>query len=140
MKIVLDTNVVVSATINPKGPPAEIIRAWRSHSFRWVTSLALLDELERTLLSPRIESYSCWSNDEIADFLSTVRQATEISSPNRRIDVITSDPADNRVLEAAGAAAADVIVSGDHHLLALKEWQGIRVLSPADFTEEMGHQ
>jgi len=133
MKIVLDTNVVVSATINPKGPPAEIIRAWRSHSFRWVTSLALLDELERTLLSPRIESYSCWSNDEIADFLSTVRQATEISSPNRRIDVITSDPADNRVLEAAVAANADCIVSGDRHLLDLQRHEGIEIVTPARF-------
>ena len=54
--------------------------------------------------------------------------------------MIVDDPADNRVLEAAGAASANVIVSGDHHLLELKEWQGIRVMSPADFAAEVGSE
>ena len=133
MKIVLDTNVAVSAALNPKGPPAEIVRAWRAHSLTWVTSPPLLDELERTLLSSRIGRYLAWGEDEIAEFLATVRQAAEVTSPTDRIDVIRDDPADNRVLEAAVSAQADYIVSGDHDLLNLKTYEGVQIVTPARF-------
>jgi len=133
MKIVLDTNVAVSAAASPKGPPAEIVRAWRAHSLTWVTSPPLLDELERTLLSSRIGRYLAWGEDEIAEFLAAVRQAAEVTSPTDRIDVIRDDPADNRVLEAAVSAQADYVVSGDHHLLDLKTYQGVQIVTPARF-------
>jgi putative PIN family toxin of toxin-antitoxin system len=133
MKVVLDTNVAVSAAVSPKGPPAEIVRAWRAHSFTWVTSLTLLDELERTLLSPQIRRYLAWDEDEIAEFLAAVRQEAEVTSPTRQIDVIGDDPADNRVLEAAVSAQADYIVSGDHHLLDLKTYEGVEIVTPARF-------
>ena len=133
MRIVLDTNVAVSAAVSPKGPPAEIVRGWRAHSFTWVTSPPLLDELERTLLSPRIGRYLAWGEDEIAEFLAAVRQAAEVTSPTDRIDVIRDDPADNRVLEAAVSAQTDYIVSGDHHLLELKTYEGVQIVTPARF-------
>lgn len=133
MKIVLDTNVVVSAAVSPKGPPAEIVRAWRAHSFTWVTSPPLLGELARALLSARVRRYLAWGEDEIAEFLATVRQAAEVTSPTRQIDVIRDDPADNRVLEAAVSAQADYIVSGDHHLLDLKIHEGVQIVTPARF-------
>ena len=133
MKIVLDTNVAVSAALNPKGPPAEIVRAWRAHSLTWVTSPPLLDELERTLLSSRIGRYLAWGEDEIAEFLAAVRQTAEVTSPTDRIDVIMDDPVDNRVLEAAVSAQADYVVSGDHHLLDLKTYQGVQIVTPARF-------
>jgi putative PIN family toxin of toxin-antitoxin system len=133
MKVVLDTNVAVSAAVSPKGPPAEIVRAWRAHSLTWVTSAPLLDELERTLLSPRVRRHLAWGEDEIAEFLAAVRQAAEVTSPTRQIDVIRDDPADNRVLEAAVSAQADYVVSGDHHLLALKTHEGAQIVTPARF-------
>jgi hypothetical protein len=133
MKIVLDTNVAVSAAVSPKGPPAEIVSAWRAHSFTWVTSPPLLDELERTLLSLRVSRYLAWGEDEIAEFLAAVRQAAEVTSPTRQIDVIRDDPADNRVLEAAVSAQVDYIVSGDHDLLELKTYEGVQIVSPARF-------
>jgi hypothetical protein len=133
MRIVLDTNVVVSAAINPKGPPAEIVKAWMTHSFVWVASLPLLNELERTLLSPRIRRYMYWDEGETAEFLRTVRQTVEVISPDHRIDVITADPADNRLPEATVAAGADYIVSGDQHLLGLRSYEGIPIVTPARF-------
>jgi putative PIN family toxin of toxin-antitoxin system len=133
MKVVLDTNVVVSAAVSPKGPPAEIVKAWRAHSFTWVTSLPLLDELKRTLLSPRVGRHLAWGEDEIAEFLAAVRQAAEVTSPTDQIDVIRDDPSDNRVLEAAISAQVDYIVSGDHHLLDLKTYEGVQIVTPARF-------
>jgi predicted nucleic acid-binding protein len=58
--------------------------------------------------------------------------------PSESLEVITMDPADDRVLEAGRAYEADVIVSGDRHLLGLGEWSGIEILSPATFMARRG--
>ena len=133
MRVVLDTNVVVSAAVNPKGPPAQVIRAWRNRSFEWLTSPALLDEMERTLRSPRVWRYMAWGEDEVDEFVSVVQQRVELVSPTNLIDAISADPSDNRVLEAAVAAQADYVVSGDHHLLEVKTYEGVQIVTPARF-------
>jgi hypothetical protein len=133
VRVVLDTNVVVSAAVNPKGPPAEIIRAWRARSFEWATSPALLDEMDRTLLSARVRRYMAWGESEIDEFLAAVPSKAEVVYPTRQIDVVRTDPSDNRVLEAAVAAQADYVVSGDHHLLQLKTYEGVQIVTPARF-------
>lgn len=74
-----------------------------------------------------------WSNDEVAEFLTTVRRVAEVVSPAREVNVITRDPSDNRVLEAAVAGQVDYIVSGDQHLLDLKAWEGTQIVAPARF-------
>ncbi len=133
MEAVLDTNVLVSAAINPKGPPAQIIRAWRAHSFVWVTSPPLLDEAAKTLASRKVTQYLTWTKAEIAQFWAAVSQSARIVSPTDQLNVIQSDPSDNRVLEAAIEGHADYIVSGDRDLLDLGDFQGIRVVTPARF-------
>jgi putative PIN family toxin of toxin-antitoxin system len=130
---VLDTNVTVSAAINPKGPPAEIIRAWRAHRFTWVTSAPLLQELEKTLRSSRLQRYLVWNKEELADFLALVRQAARVVQPAHRLEVVTEDPADNRVLEAAVGGRADYIVTGDRHLIAIGSYMDVRIVTPARF-------
>jgi len=133
MEVVLDTNVVISATINPKGPPAEIIRRWRAQSFTWVSSADLFTELKRIVHSPEIKRFLAWDEDEVVDFLATVSQIARIVTPARTLHLIPSDPADNRVLEAAIEAGADYIVSGDKALLSLGACEGIPVITPVGF-------
>jgi len=133
MEAVLDTNVVVSALISPKGPPAEIIRAWRAHSFTCVTSPALLDELERVLPYPRIKPYLIWTDDELMELLELIRLQTKVVTPSQALDVIEDDPDDNRVLQAAVEGRAGYIVSGDRHLLGLGKYAHIAIVTPARF-------
>jgi putative PIN family toxin of toxin-antitoxin system len=133
MEAVLDTNVAVSAAINPKGPPAEIIKAWRARSFSWVTSPALLQELESTLRSPRLRRYIAWSDDELLEFLALVRAVAKIVIPTSRIDAIRVDPADNRVLEAAAEGGVDYVVTGDRHLLDMGRCGNIPIVTPVRF-------
>jgi putative PIN family toxin of toxin-antitoxin system len=133
MNVVLDTNVVASAAISLKGPPAEIIRAWRADRFSWAISPPLLDELERVLSSHRLERYLTWSPEEVREFVGLVEEAATVVEPDRRINVIAEDPADNLVLEAAVDAKADYIVTGDSHLLSLAEFEGIPIVSPVHF-------
>jgi predicted nucleic acid-binding protein len=69
-----------------------------------------------------------------------VRQTFVLVSPVESVSVVRDDPDDDVVLETAIAADADVVVSGDTHLLALGDFRGIRVLSPADVIEEIRGQ
>jgi putative PIN family toxin of toxin-antitoxin system len=133
MNVVLDTNVLVSAAISPKGPPFEIIKAWKAGRFSWVTSLPLLEELRRVLISRRLERYLVWSSQEVKEFVGLAAEVATVVEPHRTIDVIAEDPADNLVLEAAAEAQADCIVSGDSHLLSLGEFEGIPILSSVRF-------
>ena len=68
--------------------------------------------------------------------MSLVRDTFEIVAPSRRIHAVPTDPDDNEVITVAVVAEADFIVSGDHHLLDLKEWEGIPIVSPAAFINQ----
>jgi putative PIN family toxin of toxin-antitoxin system len=133
MDIVLDTNVVVSAAINPNGTPAAIAAAWQERSFIWIVSEPLLVELDRTLHSQRLRSLIKWNRDQIAEFMEEAREFARIIAPVNLIDVIKDDPDDNRVRKAAVEGAVDYIVSGDRDLLGLGEYANIPIITPARF-------
>src|SRR5437879_273877 len=101
MNVVLDTNIIIGAAITPKGPPGRIISAWRSSAFVWITSLALLQELERAFSYTRVQRYLTWDASQVTEFLTLVRRTTTLVEPEASIDVVGLDPDDNRVLEAA---------------------------------------
>mgnify|MGYP005846655037 CR=1 FL=1 len=74
-----------------------------------------------------------FDSGEIEEFLTIVLEAASIIEPGIRMDIIREDPDDNRILECAVAASADFIVSGDKHLLDLKRFQAIQIVSPEVF-------
>ena len=132
MDAVLDTNVIVSALISPRGAPAQIYRAWQKGRFTYVSSPSLLDELARALSYPRVRKYLAWTDAERDEFLEALAFAAKLVIPNIQLQVIDEDPDDNRVLEAV---AADVshIVTGDRHLLALESYERVEIVTPARF-------
>lgn len=132
MKIVCDTNVLISGILF-RGHPRRILLLAVQGRLTNCTSPALLGEAEAVLSRPKFGLQS----GQVSSILALFRDTFELVHPDQSVSTVVGDPADNRVLEAASAAAADVIVSGDHHLLQLKEWKGIRVLSPADFVSEV---
>ena len=133
MIIVLDTNVIVSALLSPLGSPAEIINRWEADEFDVVVSSQLLSELERVIKYPGIAKYIKLPQKTIDSFLRHFVTAAILVEPQFRLEVIDEDPADNRVLECAFAGNASYIVTGDKHLLKLKEYQGIIILPPSGF-------
>jgi predicted nucleic acid-binding protein len=70
--------------------------------------------------------------------LKAIAKVGEIVTPRFTLDVIREDPADNRILECAVAGKADLIVSGDRHLLKLKSYEGISIVRPIDFLRTLG--
>jgi uncharacterized protein len=76
-----------------------------------------------------------WHEAEIERALTQISRFAERVVPSEQIEVITSDPTDNRILECAVASGSEYLVTGDHHLLELGRFAGIEIMKPANFLE-----
>lgn len=134
MRAVLDPNVLISALISPRGTPARAPGAWRGGRFELIVSALLLEELEGVLLRTKFRRYV--SDAEARAFVGELRRsATAVSDPGaaRRV---SSDPGDDYLVALARASGAEVIVSGDRHLLGLRDPEP-PVRSPREFLEDL---
>jgi len=129
-KIVFDTNVLVSSIFWENGAPHEVVAKAQEQKVQNHTSLELLRELEDILLHKFKQP-----EDIVKRQLDLVRAFSFIIEPMTRIFAVKDDPDDNMVLECAVSCNADYIISGDSHLLSLKEYKGIKVLSSREFLE-----
>jgi putative PIN family toxin of toxin-antitoxin system len=108
-KVVLDTNVVVSANLVDRGPSAAIFDlATRKKAVRMCVSPAILAEYERVLRRPRFK----FSLEKIEGTLEVIRGASELVHPTRLLK-ISADDSDNRFYECAEAAKADYLITGN---------------------------
>jgi len=135
LRIVLDSNVIISAFLFG-GQPARIVEHVLDGSIQCFVSLPILDEIRDVLHRPKFGL----SSEQALAFIEELHRLCLAVTPTTRIRTIRADHDDNRVLECALAAEADEIVSGDSHLLELGQWQGIRILPPADFIREFEDQ
>ncbi|HEX5478830.1 MAG TPA: putative toxin-antitoxin system toxin component, PIN family [Dehalococcoidia bacterium] len=133
MRAVIDTNVVVSGLIRESSTPGRVLAAWMERRFTIVTSEPLLEELERVLGYSRIFKHLGWDDERRVAYISRLRQRAEIVRPVRRLTVVSDDPDDDRVIEAAVAGRADYIVSGDAHLLTVQRFEAVQIVTPAAF-------
>ena len=133
MKVVFDTNVVASASFW-RGTPFECLAAWAQGRCGAVVSPALLAEYHETIEELRLD----YPRREPVEWVDALTESAELIFPTERATGATPDPGDEMVLECALAAEADFLVSGDKkHLLALKQFQGIPIVSPAEFLRKI---
>lgn len=132
--VVIDTNVLISALLNPRGKSREIYTLALRKKFNLFISEALLDELKRVLEYPKFE----FSGLEKEIFLRNILRIAILVETKRKVTIIKEDPPDNEFINCALEAKADYIVSGDPHLNLLKEYSGIKILPPAEFLQEIG--
>jgi uncharacterized protein len=126
MRIVADTNTLVSG-FGWGGPPGQIVDAVLSGEVTLVTSPALLAELARVLAYPKLAAIF----DDPAAVTAAVAAAADTAEPAERVSVLADEP-DNRVLEAAAAGRADLIVTGDKAMRDLGSFRGIPIVSAAE--------
>lgn len=135
MKITADTNVLISASFW-FGNPLRIIRYAEEGKIELVLSKEILGEFEDIIgkedkFGLKLKGIGKTVGDVIAKMASISRMVETQGSLN----VITEDPDDNRILECATAGRADYIVSGDNHLLNLREYKGIKIVTPSRMLE-----
>jgi len=128
MRIVCDTNVLVSGVLFGGASRQILVLASRGKLSNFI-SREILREVEEVLARPKFKL----SAAQVLSITQVFRDTFELVVPSSSVTMVESDPADDRILEAALEAKAEAIVSGDKHLLCLRTWQGIRIVSPADF-------
>ena len=129
-RIVLDTNVIVSA-FGWEGNARNILDKATRGIFDIILSSQQYQEIKRVLDYPKFK----FSEGQKSRFLSVLAEICIIIETEEKLGIIKEDPSDNLVMESAVEGKADFIVSGDQHLLKLKEYKGIKILTPKQFLE-----
>ena len=135
MRIVLDTNILVSALLTPNGPPGRLLAAVKRGDVTLVTSDAQLRELRNVLGRDRLSA--CISPREAAALLDNLSAVGVAATDLPDVDA-SPDPDDDLILAAAIVGRADLIVSGDKgHVLALGQVEGIPIVTARDALERL---
>ena len=134
MRVVVDTNILVSALIRPQGRVGAVLWHLRQGNYTLLYTQSLLEELADVLSRPRIQHKYGLGQEAAETVLTLILLRGEAVAAERTITACR-DPKDDKFLEAAVAGKADAIVSGDEDLLVLHPFEGIPILSPAAFLQ-----
>ena len=138
LRVVIDTNVLVSSVLSKKGVPAQIVNAWRERKFKVVTGEFAINEIRITLEELHGTGKYFVPQARIDELLELLRTSAEpVSHPPDMTGAIPADPDDEKILAIAVGGEASIIISGDKHLLNLKEYQGITIFTPRQFLDQL---
>ncbi len=136
-RLVLDTNVLISAVLRPNSPPRTVVDAVRMESGVLLFSDESFGELRSRLLRPKFDAYVGWEGRVV--FLAQLRAVSGWVSI-ARAKLGCRDPDDDKILETALLGDATCLVTGDRYLLAMSPFCGIPILKPARFLELLEHR
>jgi len=128
MKVIIDTNVFISG-LNFSGNPGEILKLFRMGEIQVYISPFILKEIKKILFGK-----FKWSERKTDKAISLIKRRAYLIKPKKSLSIVKKKDSDNRILECAVDANVQFIISGDKkHLLSLKEFEGIKIVSPTDF-------
>lgn len=131
MRVVLDTNILVSGLMYPASTPGRIIAAWSEAQFDVVSSHQQLAEVARVLGYSKIRRILKWDDQRIEQFIKQLHVRVEVAKPESTNVEALRDPDDAPILGTLIAAKADLLVTGDRDLLVLSDRYPIE--TPAEF-------
>jgi putative PIN family toxin of toxin-antitoxin system len=138
IRAVLDVNVLVSAVLGPLGHPRLIVFAWEQERFSSVTSEGVIAEVEAKLRLPRIARRYRLTEQDIRPMVALFRtQAELVTVAAEECAAVTGDPEDDYVLATARVGQTEYLVTGDEGLLNLRHYEGITIVSPREFVENL---
>ena len=136
LRAVLDANVMISALIQPKGASGRILTSLsENNSFELVVSPTILAEVRRSLAYPKVRKYIKTSDEDLDLWVASIELIAQPVEGSLRIHAVAADPDDNKYIEAAVEGLAQFVVTGDKHLLSLKSYENIRIVTPRVFLE-----
>ena len=127
--IVLDTNIFISSVFW-EGKPYIVVKKAINQEIIVFISNYIIDEIRKVL----VRDFNL-EKQEIDDIVNAVLYFTHLIEPKESVTVIKDDPKDDKILDCALACNADFIVSQDNHLLKLKKFRNIKIVSPEEFLE-----
>jgi putative PIN family toxin of toxin-antitoxin system len=133
LKVVFDTNVYFSAFNSKRGASFNVWRRAVRGEFTLIVSPEIMRELAEVL---RLDLET--SEPEIVALLKLIAKVANVVQPGEALAAVKADPDDDRILECAVEGKADLIISFDRHLLDLKSFQGIGVVTPVDLLHTLG--
>jgi len=136
VRVVPDTNIIVSGLLW-HGPPREVLDAAHAGKLTLFTSAPVLAELQDVLGRPKFASKLQIAGVTVIELVVGYAASATMVQPAAIDPVIADDPDDDAVLACAVAAGAEFIVSGDPHLLKLKQYQNIRIVTAPQLLEEL---
>lgn len=132
MRVVLDTNIIVSACLRPEGAPATIVELALLGAFILCLSPDVLSEYKEVLSRPKFSRQSA----RIVELLAGIEEISELVIPTTRV-VLSPDEEDNRLLECAEAAEAEMLVTGNQRHFP-KHFGNTRIVTPREFLTDLG--
>ncbi|HIJ03014.1 TPA: putative toxin-antitoxin system toxin component, PIN family [Candidatus Woesearchaeota archaeon] len=135
IRVTLDTNILVSGTFWT-GDSYRILELIDKKKITSILSKEIIAEYINTVISEEITEKIENKKLIAAKTAQKVVMMSEIVEPTRKIDRIKEDPEDNKILECATTGKAGYIITNDNHLLNIKGFEGIKILTPRQFLEE----
>ncbi len=133
LRVVLDTNVLVSGSLVGKGPSGRILRAAREGEFQILVCPAIIAEYQEAMARPHIRRKYPLAVHVVPAVVEFLEVMAEMVFPSHIEPVIAEDPDDDVLLACALEGQADFIISGDSHLKALGRYRGVKILTPREF-------
>ncbi|MDO9011741.1 MAG: putative toxin-antitoxin system toxin component, PIN family [Gallionella sp.] len=131
MRIILDTNVLLSGLMLPEGTPGRIVNAWRKRNFYLVVSESILEEVARVLAYPKIRKRLNWDDEHISRYIALMRFEAEVVDIVGVEANVPADRNDNHLLATLIASKADWLITGDSDF---DELTGLHpIISPSEF-------
>lgn len=127
INVVLDTNIFISA-IFWRGVPYQVVKSGFQGKYRLILSIGILEEL----IDKLINKFKL-PKERVEREANLLLHFCYFVEPRLKVDVVKEDPSDNKVIECAIEGKAKYIVTGDPHLRRIKEYRGIKILSPKEF-------
>ena len=127
MKVVFDTNIYISAFVIPGGNAEKAYLYAIDGDFELCTSVAILTELAR-----KLDEKFGWEKQKIVQLIISVSDIATVLKTTPRLKVLSDDP-DNRILECALKAGAGFLVTGDKHLLKLRNYENFEIMKLSNF-------
>ena len=138
LRVVLDTNIFVSSLLIKKSLPAQAVQGWRERRYLLITSPALISEVQKALNYDRIRRKYNLTIEDIGDLITLLEKDALIVPGTADVGgTIPADPDDEHVLACAVDGQADLIASGDKHLLELGAYEGIPIVTVKAFLEQI---
>ena len=132
MKIVLDANIFISSFFWGGNPRSVLERVIKGIDELFITK-EIIDEIEDVLWRPKFNV----DKEEIIYFINSIEEIGNKIVPQRRISGGSRDKSDNKYIECGVAANVDYIISGDIHLLELKEYENVKIVTAREYLELM---